>query len=105
MTKERWAEVKKQIKDQFNIREEYEEDLDPGLAEVLEFDGPTTLMKVRYVTKPKLLDKKTTYSNRAGSNVKVDYVFSDDEFISHLEVYTLSVDTNDWEKIEAQSLF
>lgn len=101
----RWQEVKKQIQQNFTIREEYDEDLDPGQAEVLEFDGPQGQMKVKYVTKPKLLDKKTTYSNRVGSGVKVDYVFSDDEFVSHLEVYILSPDGSDWQKIEAQSLF
>lgn len=105
MTKERWEELKREIKNKFEITDEYREDLEPGEADVVEFNGPTGQIKVRYVTKPKLLDKKTTYSNRVGSGVKVDYVFSDSEFVSHVEAYTLSPETNEWQKIEAQTLF
>ena len=62
-------------------------------------------MKVRFVTKPKLLDKKTSYSNRIGSGVKVDYVFSDKESVSHLEVFQWSDESNDYKKIEAENIF
>jgi hypothetical protein len=105
MNSERWQEVKKQIQQNFSVLDDYDEDLEPGIAEVLEFEGPQGQMKVKYVTRPKLLDKKTSYSNRIGSGVDVKYVFSDDEFVSHLEVYVMSAETNDWQKIEAQSLF
>jgi len=105
MTKERWEELKREIKNKFEITDEYREDLEPGEADVVEFNGPMGQIKVRYVTKPKLLDKKTTYSNRVGSGVKVDYVFSDSEVVSHVEAYILSPETNEWQKIEAQTLF
>ena len=59
MNQERWEEIQKKIKQSFEVSDEYDEDLDPGQAEVLEFDGPAGKMKVRFVTKPKLLDKKT----------------------------------------------
>ena len=45
-------------------------------------------------------DKKTSYSNRAGSAVKVDYVFSDTEFVAHLEVYMWSDSDDEWKKME-----
>ena len=105
MNLERWEEIQKKIKQSFAITDEYDEDLDPGQAEVLEFDGPMGKMKVRFVTKPKLLDKKTSYSSRIGSGVKVDYVFSDKEFVSHLEVFQWSDEINNWKKIEATSIF
>ena len=105
MREERFNEIKSQIKQSFDILDEYQEDLDPGEAEVLEFDGPNGKMMVKYVTRPKMLDKKTSYSNRPGSAVQVDYVFSEDEFVSHLEVYSWSDQKGDWQKVEADALF
>jgi hypothetical protein len=105
MTKERWQEIKANVKENLGIEDEYEQDLDPGIAEVLEFTGPEGQMLIRFVTKPKLLDKKTSFSNRAGSDVKVEYVFSEDEFVSYLEVYKWSEAKDDWEKIDSEALF
>jgi len=105
MTKERWKEIKVHIKENFGIADEYEQDLEPGVAEIIEFDGPEGKILVRFVTKPKLLDKKTSFSNRAGSDVKVDYVFSEDETVSYLEVYKWSESKDDWEKLDAEALF
>lgn len=105
MTKEKWNEIKALVKENFGIEDQYQEDLEPGIAEILEFKGPNGKMLVRFVTKPKLLDKKTSFSNRAGSNVKVDYVFSEEEFISYLEVYNWSDEQDDWVKLESTNLF
>jgi len=105
MTKEKWKEIKIHINNSFGIIEESKEDLDPGVAEIVEFDGPKGRMLLRFVSKPKVLDKKTSYSNRAGSAVKVDYVFSDTEFSSHLELYLWSEEKDEWSKIDAESIF
>lgn len=105
MTRERWQEIKNTIKDNFGIEDEYQEDLDPGTAEAVEFNGPQGHMLARFVTKPKLLDKKTSFTNRAGSDVKVDYVYSDNESASYLEIYTWSEDKDDWVKLDSESLF
>ena len=50
--------------------------------------------------KPRLLDEKTTYSNRIGSNVKIDKVYSEDEVVSYLNAYRWDEVNNDWEKID-----
>lgn len=105
MTTERWQDIKAQIKQNFGIEDEYTEELDPGMAEVLEFIGPQGKMQVRFVTKPRVLDKKTMYSNRPGSDVRVDYVFSDTEFSSHLEVFIWSEARGDWQKMDGEALF
>ncbi len=105
MTKDRWQEIKKMVKIKFTVKEDYEEDLDPGTAEVLEFEGPLGLIKAKFVERPKLLDKKTSFSNRIGSDVKVDYVFSETENVSHLELYLWSEIDDDWQKLDANSLF
>ena len=105
MTKERWQEIKIQVKNNFEIIDQYQEELDPGAAEVLEFVGPQGKIKLKFITKPKLLDKKTMYSNRAGSGVKVDYVYSPDETVNYLEVWQWSDSADDWHKLEGESLF
>jgi len=105
MTEERWHDIKHQVKENFTIDEEYTEDLSPGTAEVIEFVSPQGKMKIRFISRPKVLDKKTTYSNRVGSDVKVDYVFSEDEVVSHLEILLWSDEDYGWRKIESDSLF
>lgn len=105
MTNDRWQEIKRHIKATFEILDEYSEDLDPGEAEVVEFSSPQGKMMVKFVTKPRLLDKKTTYSNRAGSGVKVDYVYSEDDFVSYLEAFVFSDASDDWRKLEVENLF
>ncbi|PIR07010.1 MAG: hypothetical protein COV55_01120 [Candidatus Komeilibacteria bacterium CG11_big_fil_rev_8_21_14_0_20_36_20] len=105
MTEERWREIKHQIKESFSIENEYSEELSPGAVEVVEFVGPQGKTQMRFVTKPKVLDKKTTYSNRAGSDVKVDYIYSEDENVSYLEIFIWSEDKDDWQKVDADSLF
>ena len=105
MTKERWVEIKAQIRQNFGIEDEYTEDLDPGIAEIVEFNGPQGSMQVQFITKPKMLDKKTTYSNRPGSDIRVDYVFSDKESVSHLKAYVWSEEKDDWQKLDTEALF
>ncbi|PWB38405.1 MAG: hypothetical protein C3F02_03560 [Parcubacteria group bacterium] len=105
MTKERWQEIVAQIKTGFSVEEQYQEDLDPGQAEIIEFSGPAGRIRLRFVTRPKLLDKKTAYSNRIGSGVNVDYVYSDSETVSHMEAYRWSDVRSDWEKFSAEDLF
>lgn len=105
MTIDRWQEVKAEIKSKFTIEAAYEEDLDPGAAEVLEFSGNMGKVKVKFITRPKVLDKKTSYSNRPGGAIRVDYVFSEDESVSYLEAYIWQGERATWQKIESESIF
>jgi|SRR3989339_838470 len=105
MTKSRWQEIKAQLKKNFEIFDEYQEDLDPGEAEIVEFAGPQGKMMAKFVTRPKVLDKKTTYSNRAGSGVRVDYVYSEEDFVTYLEAFVFSEERDEWQKLEIENLF
>ncbi|MBU1203325.1 hypothetical protein KKH39_04775 [Patescibacteria group bacterium] len=105
MTKDRWKELKIQIRQTFGFENEYQEDLAPGTVEVIEFSGPSGKMMVKFVTRPKVLDKKTSYSNRPGSAITVDYVYSEDEFVSHLEIYQWQESSESWDKLNNESLF
>ncbi|MCX6785477.1 MAG: hypothetical protein NTZ18_01330 [Candidatus Komeilibacteria bacterium] len=103
MTLEKWEEIKQKILSGFKILnqetltdEERREDI-----EAIEFMGPAGKMKVAWITRPKVLDKKTQYSNRIGSSVSVDYVYSPDEITQTFKVYNWSDQLSDWQEIKA----
>ena len=83
MQPDRWEDVKGIIKDQFEVIDESEgeiEDIPRSRVERMEFEGPLGKMKVEFETKPIVLDKKTTYSKRMGDTAAVEYIYSEDEY-------------------------
>ncbi len=100
MTPERWADLRAKVKSDFQVLAEYDEDFDNGTASVLEFMGPMGKMKMKLVSQAKVLDKKTQYSNRIGSDVKVEYVYDPEVKVHHLEIYQWSEDKGDWFKVD-----
>jgi hypothetical protein len=99
----RWEQIKNLVKEKFgSVVERQEADAaSQETAEILEFDGPLGKMKLAFTTRPKILDKKTTYSNRVGSEVKVDYVFSAEENVQHLQAYRWNEASNDWQEVDS----
>lgn len=105
MLPERWLELKQEIKQKFELEDEYTEELDHGSQEVLEFVSPMGRVKLCFVKNPKVLDKKTTYSNRIGSGVSVEYVYDSENFVYHLDVFLWSEANEQWEKLDKQNVF
>jgi len=105
MQPDRWQELKQELKQKFTAVEEYQEDLEHGEQEVLEFVSPLGKVKLCLVKKPKILEKKTSYSNRIGSSVSVEYVYDPENFSYHLDVWLWSEPNNQWEKLEKQDVF
>ena len=104
MTGERWENIKGQIKDSFEVEDEGRQHQDEygGVdIEFIIFTGPLGRMKLEFITKPVVLDKKTTYSRRIGSETKVDYVYSEDEKTSRLVAYKWDDGQEEWVEIEA----
>ena len=60
-------------------------------------------MRLEFIIKPLVLDKKTTYSRRIGSETAVDYVYSEDEKSYKLMAYKWSDEKDGWIEIEAES--
>ena len=58
-------------------------------------------MKVEFYERDLVLDKRVNYSNRVGSGVTVDYVYSDDEKTHNFKVYKKI--SGVWELIESPS--
>ena len=105
MTPDRWSDIRQKVLDSFEVLEQYTEDLEPGTAEVIEFQGPAGKLQIRFHTQPKVLDKKTLYSHRAGGDVKVDYTYSDTDEVHYMQVRRWNTAQNDWEEMNAGGLF
>lgn len=112
MTQERWDNLIEMIGAKFGIDEKRKEELNlgedthkkpvKGEVEIIEFQGPLGKMKLERTTKPLVLDKKTQYTRRIGSQTKVDYVYSETEKTSSLKVYQW--DGNEWKEIKAEGI-
>jgi hypothetical protein len=103
MTEEKWKNIIGQIKDGFEVEDEGSERLDEqgGVdIEFIIFTGPLGRMKLEFATKPIVLDKKTNYSNRIGSETKINYVYSDTEKSSHLSAFKWDEGQDDWIEID-----
>lgn len=102
----RWQELKGEIKDKFLVEAEGQEELAEGRGakEFIVFTSPLDKLKLEFSRRPKVIDKKITYSNRIGSEVLVDYIYSDTEKIEQLLVYRWSEADKVWLPLE-QELF
>lgn len=106
MTKDKWQEIKGNIKDKFQIEDagsEFLEDEGGVEIEYIVFNGPLGKMRLEFISKPAILDKKTTYSKRIGSETKVDYIYSADEKTEILLFYKWDNALNDWVEMEAKN--
>ncbi len=75
----------------------------PGETETVEFKGPLGRMKLVRLVRPLILNKKTLYSKRGGSETAVDYVYSDTEKVTSLKAYRFDDSQNDWQEIDADT--
>lgn len=108
MTKEKWEEIKGQVKDSFEVTDERKEPLGedrPGEIEIMEFNGPLGKMKLEFITHPVVLDKKGLGSKRIGSRVAVEYIYSKDEFVHTFKAYKWDEAQNAWVEMGAGESF
>ena len=103
MSPERWEKIKGTVKDDFEVLEEGKGELEdmPGSFEFLVFFGPMGKIKLEFVTRPVILDKRTSTSRRIGAEVAVEYVYSEDESTHNLNVYQWQEGSEEWEEMKA----
>lgn len=103
MNIERWQEVADQIRNTFDV-EDSGTDIDESTGEIerefLVFSGPLGRLKVEFVSKPVLLDTKTHYSKRIGSDVEIENIYSDTERASALSVWKWDDGAERWIEFE-----
>lgn len=73
-------------------------------VDFVEFNSPLGKTRIEFVEKPIVLDKKTIYSHRGGSDTGVEYVFSPTEKSSRLVVLKWDDGENDWIEVNADKL-
>lgn len=99
MIPERWRDIVGNIKDKFNILEEgtdFYEDEGGVDVEYIVFSGPMGKIRLEFITRPIVLDKKTNYSNRIGSETAIKYVYSETEKSHQLIAYKWDDGEDDW---------
>lgn len=104
MTKDKWLLIVGNIKDNFEVLENEKETIeDEGGIEVeyIVFNGPLGKIRLEFIEKPVVLDKKTTYSRRIGSETKIDYIYSDSEKSSQLLAFKWDDNQDEWIEIDS----
>jgi|SRR3989339_2240419 len=104
MMPEKWETTKNNIKDNFDVLDEGSSHMDEegGIdIEYIVFDGPLGRMRLEFISKPVIMDKKTTYSKRIGSETAVEYVYSADEKSYKLIVYKWNDSQGEWTEVPA----
>jgi len=104
MTPEKWLNTVNDIKDKFPVTNTGEvsiEDEGGTDIEYIEFDGPIGKMRLEFVVRPVIVDKKANFSNRIGSETQVTYIYSTEEKRYKMIVYKWNEYEDDWEEIEA----
>jgi len=104
MTEEKWQNLRGMILDNFGIEAEAKEDIENipnAYIEHIIFNGPMGKIKLEMTVKPVVIDKKTTYSARAGMAEKVEYIYAEGEFSSKFRAYKWK--DEDWEELSDTS--
>ena len=105
MRLERWQEILEQIKTSFEVEDTgvIEDDSHGGTkTEYIVFNGPLGRLRLEFSTHPVLLDTKTKYHKRIGSETEIDYVYSDTETASSLAVFRWDDELNDWRDFDSK---
>lgn len=103
MTIERWQDILSNILDNLDVIEHKKEHIEEegGVdIEYVIFNGPMGKMRLEFIIKPLVLDKKVNYSNRIGSEAKVDFIYSKDEKTNIFMAYKWDEGENDWKQVE-----
>jgi len=106
MTIDKWLDLKGLIETKFEIEDQgdyYSEEHGGTKTEYLIFESRLGRVKLEFVTKPRVLDKTVSYSNRIGSDVAIDYQYSETEKNCQLFVYRWSDDSDEWAPLSSEN--
>ncbi len=106
MLQEKWETILANIKNNFKVEEydkvEYDE-FGGTIIEYVVFESNLGKIKLEFTSKPVVINKKTHYSKRAGSDVLVDYVYSKTDRTNHMNAYKLNDIEDEWIKIDPKN--
>jgi hypothetical protein len=105
MTRDKWLKIIDMVEARFGIDKDYKESLDenvPGEKHVIEFDNRAGKIKLEWIERAKLKDTKTLYSDRIGSDVKINKIYDEKERVSYMNAYRWNEAKGEWEPIDKQ---
>ena len=106
MRQSKWENLVDQIESMFGFVDHTNEDYTDRhtAVETVVFDGASGRMKLERVVRPVILDKKSTFTKRVGSEVGTEYVYSDDEFVDTVKLYRWDRLAGEWREIDIADL-
>ncbi len=106
MYQKKWDELLDKIEKLFGFVDHVVEEF-PERSMTLEtaiFDGASGRMKLERTVKPLLIEKKVSFSHRAGSESEVEYIYSDDETVDIVKFYKWDRLRHEWKQFEMDEL-
>jgi hypothetical protein len=105
MTYERWQALRESLKGKFKVSAEGAEELEPGPGHVefLECATPMGQIRLELEVRPRVLEKKTYYSKRAGSSTTVEYKYDENEHTLTLKAYRLDSGSGEWVEVKPEA--
>lgn len=107
MNIDRWQQIVEMVKSTFEVEESGTTDSDERGGTEIEyiiFTGPMGRLKLEFATHPALVDTKTKYTKRIGSDVVIEHTYSPTDTVSNLTVWKWNDDSDEWQAFDA-SLF
>ncbi len=104
MTKDKWLNLIDTVEGKFGVDKEYKEPISndiPGEKHIIEFISPMGKVKLEFTEKPRVLDEKTTYSNRVGSHVKVEKIYDEEDKVCYLNAFKWDEAGEEWQAIDS----
>lgn len=106
MTRDRWEEIREMIRKQYEVEYEGVEELEgePGSAEVIEFVGPASVMRLEYVTQPKQTGRRPHGVTRSGSMHNQEIMYSTTETMEHLKAFQWNEEDERWIEMDSKKI-
>ncbi len=106
MHQRKWEKLVDQIERMFGFIEHTNDEFPERQLEVetVIFDGASGRMKLERSVKPLLIDEVARYSKRAGGDVDIEYVYSEDEFVDTVKLYRWDKLAREWKQMDISAL-
>ncbi|MEI6378983.1 MAG: hypothetical protein WCO55_04965 [Candidatus Falkowbacteria bacterium] len=108
MNLDRWRDLVSNVQDTFEVEEKgeyFEEEQGGREVEFIDFVSPLGLVRLEFSRRPRVIDKKTVYSNRIGSDVAMEYTYDMENKIEEFAAYKWDDNLEEWLSLENPNLF
>lgn len=103
MNQEKWHELLIRIEKNFTVLDNGKETgkVEGESIEYIEWEMPGKQIRAEAHTRPRLMDKKTLYSRRIGSQTKEERIYSDEEMVFFVNFFERFNDDDEWQEMKA----